>query len=91
MIACSYGTVPVVRNVGGLHDTIKPYPESDSNGFRFDCYNAHEFLSAIRASLDVYSRSAEWSKLRKRAKASEFTWDNSAKEYFGIYNYLIRD
>lgn len=89
MIACSYGTVPVVRNVGGLHDTIKPYPEEDSNGFRFDNYNAHELLGAIVYALDVYAKPAEWAKLRRRAKASEFTWDKSAKEYIGIYANLL--
>ncbi len=89
MIACSYGTVPVVRNVGGLHDTITAYPDESSNGFKFDCYNAHEFLDAILAALNVYAKPAEWSKLRRRAKASEFTWDDSAKEYMAIYDFLL--
>ena len=44
MIACSYATVPIVRAVGGLYDSIKSYPATDSNGFTFDNYNAHDFL-----------------------------------------------
>ena len=89
MIACSYGAVPVVRNVGGLHDTIEAYPAENSNGFRFDNYNAHDFLYAILYALDVYSKPSEWAKLRRRAKSSVFTWDNSAAEYVSIYNYLL--
>ncbi len=89
MIACSYGTVPIVRNVGGLHDTIIPYPLEGSNGFNFDNYNAHDFLWAILRALEVYSNNEEWSSLRKRAKTSKFTWNTSAEEYISIYHKLI--
>lgn len=85
MIACSYGTVPVVRNVGGLHDTIIPYPEVNSNGFRFDNYNAHDMLGTLIYAIDVYGNETEWSSLRRRAKTSKFLWDNSAEEYISIY------
>lgn len=88
MLACSYGTVPVVRNVGGLHDTILPYPNPDSIGFRFDNYSADEMLGTILYALDVYRDEAEWKKIRMRAKSKQFTWDNSAKEYINIYENL---
>lgn len=89
MIACSYGTVPVVRNVGGLHDTISPYPLDDSNGFRFDNYNAHDFLGAILYAVGLYTRPSEWHELRRRAKSSSFTWEKSAVEYVNIYSNLL--
>lgn len=89
MIACSYGTVPVVRSVGGLFDTIKAYPQEDANGFRFDNYNAHDFLSAIKYAVDIYNKPKLWATLRKNAKCSSFTWDKSAVEYISIYNNLL--
>ncbi len=89
MIACSYGTVPVVRSVGGLYDTIKPYGAEGANGFRFDNYNAHELLFTLKAALQVYSDKKLWNKLSSSAKNSDFSWDNSAKEYIAIYNNLI--
>ena len=89
MIACSYGAVPIVRAVGGLYDTIKPYPAPDSNGFRFDNYNAHDMLACIRYAIEVYNTPKAWSELRRRAKNSKFTWDNSAMEYVSIYKNLL--
>ena len=89
MIACSYGTVPVVRSVGGLYDTIKPYGTENANGFRFDNYNAHELLFTVKAALDVYSNKAEWNALSASAKKSDFTWSNSAAKYNAIYTNLL--
>ena len=88
MIACSYGTVPVVRSVGGLYDSIKPYAEGEGNGFRFDNYNAHELLYTLKKALALYANKTEWNKLTARAKKSNFTWENSAKEYVRIYKNL---
>ena len=88
MIACSYGTVPVVRSVGGLYDTIKPYGTEGANGFRFDNYNAHELLFTLKAALDVYSNKSSWNELSAAAKKSNFSWDNSANKYISIYNKL---
>ncbi len=89
MICCSYGTIPVVRAVGGLYDTIIPYGCDNSNGFNFSNYNAHEFLYAVKNALDVYKNSNEWSALRKRAMACDFTWHQSALKYIQIYNNLL--
>ena len=86
MIACSYGTVPIVRAVGGLYDSIKSYPSSNSNGFTFDNYNAHEFLFKICEALELYKNTAEWDKLTLRAIKSDFTWSKSASKYMEIYS-----
>lgn len=89
MIACSYGTIPVVRSVGGLYDSIRTYGEEGANGFRFDNYNAHEMLFTIKRALELYGNKKEWNLLTASAKKSNFTWENSAKEYISIYNNLV--
>ena len=86
MIACSYATVPIVRAVGGLYDSIKSYPATDSNGFTFDNYNAHDFLFKIYEALELYKNTAEWDKLTLRAIKSDFTWNKSASKYMEIYS-----
>ena len=86
MIACSYATVPIVRAVGGLYDSIKSYPASDSNGFTFDNYNAHDFLFKIYEALELYKNTSEWDKLTLRAIKSDFTWNKSAAKYMEIYS-----
>ena len=89
MIACSYGTVPVVRSVGGLYDSIRAYGEEGANGFRFNNYNAHELLFTIKDALSLYKDKKRWNALTASAKKSNFTWENSAKEYISIYNNLV--
>ncbi|MBO7196904.1 MAG: glycosyltransferase [Clostridia bacterium] len=88
MIACSYGTIPVVRSVGGLYDSIRTYGEEGANGFRFDNYNAHELLFTLKQALELYQDKKKWNVLTASAKKSNFTWENSAKEYISIYNNL---
>ncbi len=89
MICCSYATIPIVRAVGGLYDTIIPYGMEGSNGFNFSNYNAHDFLYAIERALDVYSDVEKWHELRERAINCDFTWDTSAQKYMKIYNNLL--
>jgi starch synthase len=89
MICCSYGTVPVVRAVGGLYDSIKPYGTEGANGFTFDNYNAHELLFTVKKALDVYSDKDEWNKLVNDAKHSDFSWKKSASEYMRIYRKIL--
>ncbi len=90
MIACSYGTVPIVRSVGGLYDSIKPWGTEGGNGFRFDNYNAHELLYAIKNAVSLYKEPKEWAKLVLAAKKSDFTWKKSAAKYIKIYNKLTQ-
>ncbi len=89
MIASSYGTIPIVRSVGGLYDSIKNYGEEGANGFRFDNYNAHELLYTIKDALELYKDKKGWNALTASAKKSNFTWENSAKEYVSIYKNLV--
>lgn len=89
MIACSYGAVPIVRAVGGLYDTIKPYGTDGANGFTFDNYNAHELLYTVKKAIDVYGDKESWGKLVKGAISSDFSWNGSASEYIKIYSDLM--
>jgi starch synthase len=89
MIACSYGTVPVVRTVGGLADSIIPYGCDGANGFRFDNYNAHDLLYTAKSALNLYSSTKEWEQLVKSAINSNFSWDSSAQKYIGLYKNLL--
>ena len=63
MIACRYGTIPVVRETGGLYDSIKPL----ENGYTFANYNAHDMLYVIRQAMSDYKNKEEWKKLMYRA------------------------
>jgi starch synthase len=90
MIACSYGTIPVVRAVGGLYDTIIPFGADHSNGFLFNNFNAHEMLFKIKDALNLYNLAKdEWDALVTRAMKSDFTWEKSAEKYLQIYQRIV--
>ncbi len=90
MIACRYGTVPVVRGVGGLYNTIIPYGERGSNGFVFYHYNAHDLLFRTKDAIQLYREDKEaFASLRRRAMRSDFSWGKSAEEYIGLYRKLL--
>ena len=84
-----YGTVPIVRETGGLKDTVEPYNEYENTGtgFSFRNYNAHEMLNTIRYAKHVYyERKREWNKIIDRGMAMDFSWNNSARKYEDLYN-----
>lgn len=92
LIALRYGTVPIVRETGGLKDTVQPYNEFEGTGtgFSFANYNAHEMLHAIRyAEAVYYDRKREWNKIIDRAMATDYSWRSSAARYQELYDWLI--
>jgi Glycogen synthase len=92
LMSLRYGTVPIVRETGGLKDTVEPYNEYEGKGtgFSFANYNAHEMLATIRYAKDVYyNRKREWNKIIDRGMAMDFSWNHSAKKYEDMYNELI--
>jgi len=92
LMALKYGTLPIVRETGGLKDTVEPYNEFESTGtgFSFKNYNAHEMLATIRyAKYVFYQRKREWNKMVDRAMAADFSWNVSAKKYQEMYDWLI--
>ena len=90
MIASRYGTVPVVRETGGLFDTIKPYNKFDGsgNGFTFANYNAHEMKDAVMRAVELYHDEKEWKKFAKHAMEMDFSWNASAEKYLRLYDDL---
>ena len=87
-----YGTIPIVRETGGLKDTVIPYNEFNNSGtgFSFANYNAHEMLACIRYAKDVFfDRKREWNKLIDRAMAEDYSWNNSSKQYEEVYDMLL--
>ena len=92
LMSLRYGTVPIVRETGGLKDTVEPYNEYEGKGtgFSFANYNAHEMLATIRYAKDVYyNRKREWNKIIDRGMAMDFSWNHSAKKYEDMYNELV--
>lgn len=85
MTACRYGTIPVVRAVGGLADSIVNYGLDGSNGFVFANFNAHELLFRIKDALSLYGVKDEWNALVRRAMTTDFTWERSAQKYIEMY------
>ena len=92
LMALRYGTIPIVRETGGLKDTVEPYNEYESKGtgFSFVNYNAHEMLNTIRYAEKIYyDRKREWNKMIDRAMAVDFSWQVSANKYQEMYDWLI--
>jgi len=91
LIAMRYGTIPLVRETGGLKDTIEPYNEYENTGtgFSFANYNAHEMLFCLqRAVRCYYDDKNAFTCMMRRAMAKDFSWKHSAKEYRGLYKSL---
>lgn len=92
LMSLRYGTVPIVRETGGLTDTVMPYNEYENTGtgFSFVNYNAHEMLGIIRYAEHVfYDKKREWNKIVDRAMAADFSWNVSAAKYQEMYDWLI--
>ena len=88
MIAMRYGTLPVVRETGGLKDSVTPYNQytGEGTGFSFANYNAHEMMFTLLNAAEIYRSDREqWAKLQDNAMAADFSWDRAAREYLDIY------
>ncbi|SER51817.1 glycogen synthase GlgA [Lachnobacterium bovis] len=92
LMAMRYGTVPIVRETGGLIDTVEPYNEYENTGtgFTFANYNGEELADAIRYAYDVYNNHKKmWSNIVKRDMESDFSWKASARMYEKLYESLV--
>lgn len=92
LMALRYGTVPIVRETGGLKDTVESYNEYENTGtgFSFTNYNAHEMLGTIRYAEHIYyDKRREWNKIVDRGMAADFSWKVSANKYQEMYDWLI--
>ncbi len=88
MIAMRYGSVPIVRETGGLRDTVPAFDPTTGKGlgFTFKTYNAHDMLGAIRRAVEAYYNPELWQKgVVKNAMAADFSWKRSAEDYLNLY------
>lgn len=93
MIAMRYGTLPIVRETGGLRDTVLSYNEhtNKGNGFTFDQYDVDAMLATIqRATRYYYDHPQVWKMLVHRAMQGDYSWDRSAQQYLALYQKLAR-
>lgn len=90
LIALQYKSVPIVRETGGLKDTVTPFDETNGtgNGFSFSNYNAHELLHILKYSLAIYQDPDKWALLMANVNKSNFSWEQSALEYTKLYSSL---
>ena len=94
MMAMRYGCLPLVRETGGLKDSVQPYNQytGEGTGFSFANYNAHELLNTIDTALDVwYNKPEQFVGLQKNAMAADFSWRASAKKYRALYRELVQE
>ena len=91
LIAMRYGTVPIVRETGGLWDTVPPLniETLEGRGFTFKGYNAHDMLGAIDRCTEFYRNKEKWNKHIKNLIKYNSSWKESAKKYIRIYSELI--
>lgn len=89
MVALRYGTVPIVRETGGLRDSITDCGDGKGNGFTFKSYNAHDMLDAIRRALTLYYN-GDWNELVLRALNCDFSWGRSANAYIRLYKEILK-
>lgn len=91
LYSLKYGTVPVVRGVGGLEDTITDYTEDPGSGtgFKFYAYTEEAFIDSVQRAFAVYKNSSAWQTLMLRCMAQDFSWERSAKEYIELYRKAV--
>lgn len=85
MIASRYATVPIVRETGGLNDSIKPFTGENGNGFTFKNYNAHDMLYVINKAIDIFQDKKMWNDVQQNAVNTDFSWKAQAKKYEKLY------
>ena len=91
MIAMRYGTAPIVRETGGLRDSVRDNGGIDGNGFTFKTINANDMLDAVKRAVSDYNDKKKWNALVKRAMSCDFSWEASADLYIEVYEELLND
>ncbi len=90
MVALRYGTVPIVRETGGLKDSITDSGDGEGNGFTFKTYDAYDMLGAIYRAVEAYNSKDYWKMLVERALRCDMSWGKSANEYIKMYKSLLK-
>ena len=90
LYSLKYGTIPVVRNTGGLADTVIDYRKSNGTGFLFDKYRGSDLMATIRTALKIYNENKEkWCCMIRNGMALDYSWNASAKKYMDLYKRLL--
>lgn len=89
MYAMRYGTIPIVRAVGGLSDTVLDIADSEGRGIRFDQFNLDDATIAVHRAVELYQNKAKYEATVKRIMKLDFSWERSAKEYKEIYEQMM--
>lgn len=90
MVGMRYGTVPIVRETGGLKDSVIPYNRftGEGTGFTFSNYDTYDLIQGVNRALEAYKDKDQWKKIVRSAMEADFSWDRSALEYLDIYRKL---
>jgi starch synthase len=91
MYSLSYGTPPVATAVGGLRDTITPYPRTGANGFIFADPTPEALLATVRKAVRVWEDRDSWRQIQVNAMRTRFSWETSARQYMDVYASLHND
>ena len=91
MMSLRYGTIPVVRETGGLKDSVAPYNEYEKTGtgFSFAHYSADEMMSVIDYAIKIYNDEEQWDVIVENAMNEKLDWENSANKYMEVFNKLV--
>ncbi len=89
LVSLRYGTIPIVRETGGLNDTVTDSGDGEGNGFTFKSYNAHDMLETIWRAFAGYNDKDGWDVLRRRAMQCNNSWSASANAYIRLYKEII--
>lgn len=90
MIALRYGTIPIVRETGGLKDSIFDFAQENGNGFTFKEYESKELLQTILRAIDAFNDKETWSQKIHRAMACDNSWGSSANKYIKLYKSILK-
>ncbi len=91
LISMRYGTVPIVRETGGLKDTVIPFNKysGEGTGFSFTNYNADELWSIICMAKETYKDQTKWNSIARQGMAKDYSWLEAAKQYADLYKTLL--
>lgn len=88
LYALKYGTIPIVRNIGGLHDTVIDIKNKNGYGFVFESAEPYSVAEAVERALKTFNSTRKWAVIRTRAMRLDFSWNKSAQKYVDLYKQL---
>jgi starch synthase len=90
MVAMRYGTIPIVRETGGLKDSVFDAGGKDGNGFTFKMYDAFDMLDAVKRAYTLFGNKRKWNALVKHAMQCDYSWNVSGEKYMELYQSIVK-